>query len=310
MALQKDKKPLSIYFQEWESFLKSERNFSYHTVLAYLRDVRQFFSFLSSSLGKSLDDVDIEADVSIPYIRMFFSSLRRKGCCGRSIGRKLSSLRSFFRFLFSNGYISRDPVSLFKNPKVEKKLPVFLTEEQIERLLNLQYPNDFSGCRDRAIVEILYSTGLRVGELVSLNIDDLDLRAGMLRVIGKGRRERIAMVGRYAAKAVKEYLLFRERLAGDREPALFVNKFGKRLTARSVQNIIRKRMIEAGIWREGISVHTIRHSFATHLLNRGANLREVQELLGHKNLITTQIYTHLTVDKMRQVYDISHPHAH
>ncbi len=286
-------------------YLSLERNYSDKTVYNYALDLGDFIDFLSKDAG--INDI---SGVSPLVVRMYLSSLRRRNYSRRSISRRLAALRSFFRYLLQRDVINKSPMSAVRNPRIEKKLPLFLTEEQVEHLLSMDYGTDFKGLRDRAIIEVLYSTGARVSELVGISLYDIDISANTVRLMGKGRKERIAVLGSMARKAIDAYLPLRARLVSGDETALFVNKFGKRISVRSVETIVKQRLIQAGIWKKGLSVHSIRHSFATHLLNRGAGLRDVQEMLGHKNLITTQIYTHLTIDKMRQVYDAAHPHAH
>ncbi len=286
-------------------YLRLERNYSDKTVYNYSLDLGDFIDFLSDEVA--IKDI---SDVSPLMLRMYLSSLRRRNYSRRSISRRLAALRSFFRYLVQRQLIDRNPMSAIKNPRIEKKLPLFLTEEQVEYLLSMDYGRDFKGLRDKAIMEVLYSTGARVSELVGISLYDIDMSSNTVRLMGKGRKERIAVLGSMARKAIDAYLPLRAGVVGRDETALFVNKFGKRISPRSVETIVKQRLIQAGMWKKGLSVHSIRHSFATHLLNRGAGLRDVQEMLGHKNLMTTQIYTHLTIDKMRQVYDAAHPHAH
>ncbi len=220
----------------------------------------------------------------------------------------MACLRSFFKFLCREGHLKTNPMVGLVGPKLEKKLPIFLNEDDIGRLLDSPDPADFKGARDKAILESLYSTGIRVSELVGLNIEDVDFIGGVVRVLGKGRKERLAPIGDKALRCIKHYLEKRSSLAAAGNRALFLNKNKTRLTDRSVRNIL-EHYINVTSLRADISPHSLRHSFATHLLNRGADLRSVQELLGHANLSTTTIYTHLSTEKLKNVYDQTHPRA-
>ncbi len=296
---------LSWWKDRFLSYLRIEKNYSDRTIVSYSIDVQDFISFAEEFLHRS-------PEIEFPQvvIRAYLSFLRRKGLSSRTISRRLAGLRSFYRFLLARGVAKANPFSMYSNPKQKRPLPSFLTEEQVEKLLSQEFPSDFKGQRDKAIIETLYSTGARVSELVNISLEDLDLDEGLVRLFGKGRKERLAILGRYARRSIEAYLPFRNKVAKKGETALFLNRFGKRLSVRSIEEIVRKSLIRAGLYRPGLSVHTLRHSFATHLLNRGADLRSVQELLGHKNISTTQIYTHLTIDRLREVYDHAHPHAH
>ncbi len=286
-------------------YLSRERNYSPQTIRSYSQDIGAFLEFLGEHRGG-----DFSPHLEPLHLRLFLSWLRKKGLSGSSISRRLSGLRAFYRFLQARGVVEDNPFADQPNPRQRRRLPSFLTEEQIDQLLNVDFGDDFAGRRDRAILETIYSTGCRVSELVGMSLGDLDLDSGVVRIFGKGRKERLALLGSWARKAIGDYLTVRGKVADLTEEALFVNRFGRRLSARSVENIVKERLIQAGLWRPGLSVHSLRHSFATHMLNRGADLRTVQELLGHKNISTTQIYTHLTVDRLREVYDNAHPHAH
>jgi tyrosine recombinase XerC len=275
--------------------LEVEKNYSEHTLLNYRLDLEQFTKFFG--------DGDV---VSIDYsvLRRFLGGLREQNLKPRSVARKLSSLRSFFRYLQREKIIKSNPASLLVTPKLDKPLPHFLSEEEAITLIEGPKTDKNSDLRDKAIFETLYSTGMRVSELVGLDVDSVDFIGNIARVMGKGRKERLVPIGDTALEAVKTYI--------DKRPheskALFLNKSGGRLSARSVGNIIRKFVLQEAM-RQHVTPHMFRHSFATHLLNRGADLRAVQELLGHVNLSTTQIYTHLTTDKLKKVYDQAHPRA-
>lgn len=297
-----------------ESFLhhlERERNFSKHTIRNYRSDLVQFCQYLESSGISRPDEVD-HLD-----IRGFLSVLRRSGAETNrkrtTVARKVSALRSFFRFLIVQGTISRDPSGLIRTPRKPRKLPAFLTEKGVDLLLATINGNGFIATRDRALVETLYSTGMRVSELVGTDLPDLDFRGGCLRIRGKGRRERLGMLGQPAVASIQEYLPARiEMMLEKKAPpteALFLNaRQARRLTTRSVGRIIKGYLLEAGL-NPDLSPHSLRHSFATHILNRGANLREVQELLGHQRISSTQIYTHLGLDELRRIYRKAHPRS-
>lgn len=287
------------YIDKFIDYLKIERNASEYTIINYSGDLRDFGKFLG---GASLESVNYL------LLRRYLASMRKKNYAKRSTARKLASLRSFFRFLYREGYIKTNPASSITTPKLEKKLPLFLDTGEVIKLIEAPDEKDISGLRDRAILETLYSTGMRVGELVRLNIDNIDFISGVAKVFGKGRKERLAPIGDKALRAIRNYLTKRgiEKLTDKK--AVFLNKKGGRLTDRSVRRVVEKYIKRVSL-REGVSPHTLRHSFATHLLNRGADLRCVQELLGHANLSTTQLYTHVTTKRLKEVYEKSHPRA-
>jgi len=287
------------YIEKFIRFLEIEKNYSPHTILNYKLDLVNFKRFLGA---QELEKVDYL------FLRRYLALLKEKHLGTRTVGRRLSALRSFFRFLVRDGYLKVNPIQMLSSPKLDKHLPQFLTEEEAAKLIESAFAkaqDDEPGLRDRAILEMFYSTGMRISELVGLNIDDVDFVGGVAKVLGKGRKERIVPVGDIAAGTVRKYLDKRKKKD---EPALFLNKYGTRISARGVRYLTRKYLKAIGM-REGVSPHTLRHSFATHLLNRGADLRTVQELLGHANLSTTQIYTHLTTEKLKNVYDKAHPRA-
>jgi tyrosine recombinase XerC len=286
------------YIEKFIRYMEIEKNYSIHTVLNYKLDLKDFNKFLA---GTDLEKVDYLA------LRKYLAVLREKNLSSRSVGRRFSALRSFFRFLSREGYIKTNPILMLSSPKLDKHLPSFMTEEEVKRLIESAFAknqDDLSGLRDRAILEAFYSSGLRISELVGLNLDDVDFISGVLKIRGKGKKERIVPVGEAALTAIKKYLDRRNK----QTDAIFLNKNSRRITTRGVMDIVVKYLHLAGI-KPGVSAHTFRHSFATHLLNRGADLRTVQELLGHANLSTTQIYTHLTTERLKSVYDKAHPHA-
>ncbi|GBE04360.1 MAG TPA: tyrosine recombinase XerC [Nitrospirae bacterium] len=278
-------------------YLRAEKDVSPHTLKAYTQDLKEFDAFVDKKL-KNIDNLDI---------RTFLASLYQKNLMKSSIARKLASIRSFFKYLHREGYVRSNPAKLVSSPKVPKNLPKFLTIDEVFALVETPKGETFKPTRDRAIIELLYSCGLRVSELTSLDISDLDIKETIIRVKGKGRKERIIPIGTKAMEAIKNYLPERISLK-KKSPGLFLNNRGGRLTQRSVRRILLyySRMINL---TGNLSPHTLRHTFATHLLHEGADLRSIQELLGHSSLSTTQKYTHLDIRQLTEVYDKAHPMA-
>ncbi|MEI6832112.1 MAG: tyrosine recombinase XerC [Candidatus Omnitrophota bacterium] len=286
------------YIEKFIRYMEIEKNYSTHTILNYKLDLQNFSRFLS---GTELEKIDYL------MLRKYLAVLKEKNLGVRSVGRRLSALRSFFRFLSREGYIKTNPILMLSSPKLDKHLPSFMTEEEVYKLIESAFAKndlDLLGLRDRAILETFYSSGLRISELVGLNIDDLDVISGVVKIRGKGKKERIVPIGEAALSTIKKYLDKKKK----QTDAVFLNNNNRRITTRGVRDIVTKYLRIAGI-KPGVSAHTFRHSFATHLLNRGADLRTVQELLGHANLSTTQIYTHLTTERLKSVYDKAHPRA-
>ncbi len=294
--------------------LRVERNSSAHTIRGYRADLEQFREFLLSS-NRGIDDRT--GDVAMEKIdhlaiRAYFSHIYR-GHKKSSLARKLAAQRSFFRYLVDEGILAKSPAELVATPRQEKPLPTFLPVDEMFSLLACPEDPTIWGARDRAILETLYSSGIRVAELVGLSDGDLDFSLGVLRVYGKGRKERIVPFGEKARVALQSYLILRDQMLakrtrrGEKNP-IFLNRQGGRLTSRSVARILDKHLRRSGLMRK-ISPHTLRHSFATHLLDAGADLRAIQELLGHVSLSTTQRYTHVSTDKLMEVYDRAHPRA-
>ena len=297
------------YISRFMSYLKGEKNASPHTLRNYESDLKQFEEFLGKSQVKKIESVTHFS------IRGFLSYLKDRNCRKKSLARKLATLRSFFKYLCRENYLKSNPALYVRSPKLDKRLPKFLDLKETLALLEAPDREGLSGIRDRAILETLYSTGIRVGELVGLNLESLDFIGGVIKVYGKGRKERIVPIGQKAQSALGKYIeKRREFLKGSRkdivrdEKALFLNKWGGRLTALSIQQILEK-YIKRISFLGNISPHTLRHTCATHLLDRGADLRAVQELLGHVNLSSTQIYTHLTVERLKRIYEKAHPRA-
>lgn len=287
--------------------LRVERNASELTLKSYAEDFESFYDYLRDRTGR----IPEAAEVTTAILRGYVAYLHECQYARTTIARRLACLRTFFRYTTREGITDSNPAKALRTPRVGRKLPHFLTAEQAARLLEAPAANDPMGLRDRAILETIYSAGLRVAELVALNVADWDREANILRVMGKGRKERIAAVGRHAARALVRWLEVRvpsPNAGPDDQDALFLNRFGERLTTRSVGRMLHKHLKATGLSRI-TTPHTLRHSFATHLLDGGADLRAVQELLGHKSLTTTQIYTHVSTRRMRETYEQAHPHA-
>ncbi|MCG3197502.1 MAG: Tyrosine recombinase XerC [bacterium] len=288
----------------FESYLSGVRAASRHTLAAYRRDILQFLESLSKADRFDPDvhlvDIDLES-VDTSQIKGFLAHLRGKGLDARSVNRKLSAVKGLFRFLVLQGYLPESPAGAVKGLKQALRQPGFLPVDETARLLDgAEHP-----ARDLAILETLYASGIRVSSLVGLNVGDYNRREGTLRILAKGAKEQEAPLGEPAMDAIDAYLAERGN-PGPKEP-LFVNRFGTRLTTRSVQRMARKVGLSLGVGR--VTPHMLRHSFATHLLDSGADLRSIQELLGHNSLKTTQKYTHVTVKRLHEVYDKAHPLA-
>lgn len=290
-------------------FLSAERNASALTIKSYREDLAHLSEFLGESYG---GNVPAAGHVTTLDLRGYLAHLHQQQYAKTTIARRLAALRSFFRFGQREGWAKTNPAKPLRTPRKSRHLPHFLSTDDLGKLLEAPPAKTTPGLRDRAILETLYSAGLRVSELVGLNDGDLDLASDVLRVRGKGRRERLAPIGSYASKALRAWLA--KRVLSPREKQgqlapIFVSRLGRRLTTRSVGRLLEKYLKETGLDLR-TSPHTLRHSFATHLLDRGADIRSVQELLGHKSLVTTQIYTHLSTAALRQAYEKAHPRAH
>lgn len=289
-------------------YLHVERNASDLTVKSYREDLGVLAEYMAEARGGECPE---PGDVTVLDLRGYVAALHESGYARSTIARRLASLRSFFRFGQREGWTKTNPAKPLRNPRKGRSLPHFLSAEDLGRLFEAPPPGEPMGLRDRAILETMYSAGLRVSELVGLSDGDLDFEAGVVRVRGKGRRERLAPIGSYATRALRRWLKLR-RLDGrgpsGPEAPVFVNKFGRRLSARSVGRMLEKYLKLTGLDAR-TTPHSLRHSFATHLLDRGADIRSVQELLGHKSLVTTQIYTHVSTAALRKVYEKAHPRA-
>jgi integrase/recombinase XerC len=310
---------LHVLVERYSTFLRVEKNVSAHTLRNYLSDLWQFFSFLEKASGQAEPRAVLIEAIDQHRIHAFLSSLHREHKKS-SIGRKLSAIKSFFRFLLREGVLTQDPTLHIGSPKQEQSLPTHLTVDDMFRLLEAPSSETPAGVRDRAIVEVLYSCGLRVSELAALNWGAIDSTLEVVRVHGKGNKERIVPIGRKALDALAHYRVQVSLLVGPKkrgaiaslaasaEAPIFVNSRGGRLTTRSIARLVAGYARACGIALK-TSPHALRHSFATHLLDAGADLRAIQELLGHSSLSTTQRYTHVNLDRLMQVYDKAHPRA-
>jgi integrase/recombinase XerC len=332
--------------EEFLNYLKFERHFSPHTAKCYSADLAQFCAFLVGDVaaagghqnftgctakagsllaaegghdavaggGVAVAENTIQQklrETQTEQVKAFLAFLGTQTYSKSTIARKLATLRSFYKFCLRRGYVKTHPLATIRTPKQEKRLPKFLELDQITKLLSTPDDNTLLGGRDRAMLEVLFSTGVRVSELVDLNFGDVEYEGRTIRVRGKGKKQRTTPIGPTALAAVQKYLQLRRsdaRSANFDQQALFVNKHGRRLSTRSVRRKLDKYLLQAGL-DPSISPHTLRHSFATHMLANGADLRSVQELLGHQSISTTQIYTHLTTPRLKQAYDDAHPRA-
>ena len=294
---------MKLELSEFLDYLRYERNASAHTIAGYRRDLRQFIAYVEER-GSSLRKIDNV------LIRGFMAQLHERKLKKSSSARKLAAIRSFFRFGVKKKWIAENPAKMVATPKQEKHVPSFLSEQEMAGFLEVPDSGKPLELRDRAILELLYASGIRVSELVGINLEDASLRERLIRVRGKGKKERLVPFGRVACEHLEAYLGVRPELAQDRvgETAFFLNYQGRRITSRSVERIVDKYIRLTAIKRR-ISPHSLRHSFASHLLGRGADLRVIQELLGHESLATTQKYTHLNLGQLMDVYHKSHPRS-
>ncbi|MFH1096777.1 MAG: tyrosine recombinase XerC [Candidatus Desantisbacteria bacterium] len=292
-----------LYLTEFLSYIELEKNYSSHTIAGYKNDLLSCAEFLENNnleLGRG--------ELDHHWLRRYLGELQQKQYSRKTIARRLAALRTYFRFMCREKYCQTNPARALRTPKLEMRIPKFLYPEEMTTLIDAPVTDNTLGLRDKAILESLYSSGMRVSELVSLNIMDIEFEAGMARVMGKGRKERLVPLGSYALSAIREYFDIRDKLLqGKQESAIFLNHRGKRITDRGVRLLIHKITQLQGF--NDVSPHTMRHTFATHMLNNGADLRIVQELLGHVSLSTTQIYTHVTKERLKTVYNKAHPRA-
>ncbi len=292
------------YISEFLLHLSKERNYSARTIEGYELSLRQFAEFLQREFPDGLDN---PKNVDVIVLQAYIAGMMDGGYSIYSVHTKVAALRSFFKFLFRNGAVDMNPARLLRLPRLPKKLPSFLDFAQINEALQLPDANKPAGIRDIAILELLYATGMRRNELVNLNIENIDFDIMAVKVFGKGSKERIIPFGDAAKSALEEYISAArpKMLKSDDEKALFLNKFGKRLSPLSINNIVKKYLSKVTDGKR--SPHTLRHTFATHLLEMGADITSVKELLGHESIGTTQIYTHTTIEYLRDVYRKAHP---
>ena len=283
-------------------YLKYERNYSNNTIIAYENNIRGFLSYCKIKNVKNMNEVNYQ------FIRGYISYLYKQKYQAKSITRILSALRSFFKYLKREEKISTNPLDLITSPKVEKKLPKYLTINDVEKILNAPDMSNKIGIRDAFILELLYVTVIRVSELTNIKLNDISIVEKKIKIMGKGSKERIVYYGTRCQELLNKYLNIRNDFLKQANDYLVLSNTGKQISAREIRNIINRLKVKAGI-DINISPHTFRHTFATHMLNEGADLRSVQELLGHENLSTTTIYTHLTNEKLRRTYLSTHPRA-
>ena len=296
--------PVSYYSDRFLNYLSIEKNYSRHTLVNYKIDLTELEQFLcDDKTSRRPATIEIK-DIDYFVLRKFLGVLSERNLSKRTLSRKISTLKSFFKFLVREGEIKNNPAASLIYPRLDKPLPKFLTENDINAIFSINFGEDMAGYRDKAIFEFLYSTGARVSEAVSLKMTDVDIIGGIVKVKGKGKKERLLPLGELAVQSIKKYL--DKRI--DNNQALFINRRGGTLTDRGVRSIM-DRVIKKAAIAFKVSPHIFRHSFATHILSRGADLRSVQELLGHSSIATTQVYTHMTIDVLKKVYEKAHPRA-
>ena len=284
--------------KEYLDYLEFERKYSLYTVDNYDKDITAFKEFLISKKISHFNKVDFK------IVRDYMVNLYNKKYNNKTICRHISSLRNFYKFLLSNNYVSNNPFELVSNPKLEKKLPNFLYYNDLEKILEVPNEEEKLGIRDELIIELLYATGVRVSELVNIKVSDIDFKEKQIRIFGKGKKERIVLFGDKSLELLNKYLAEKE----SDSKYLILNNRGAKITERGIRLILDKNVKKSGI-KSHVTPHTMRHTFATHMLNEGANLLTVQELLGHENLATTQVYTHVSNERLRNVYLNAHPRA-
>ncbi len=297
--------------EKYLKYLKIEKNASRHTIISYENDLNQFTEFIESE-SENNEAIEPES-IDRLSIRLWLGHLSEQGMARNSIARKVASIRSFFKYCFKRGYITKNPAHLLIVPKKEKRLPATIQSEDINRMMELADGDTPAEKQNRAILELFYSTGIRLSELTELNVKDLNFKQKQIHVTGKGNKQRIIPLGSHALNACKSHLETREQLFGkntepDDRQSLFISPTGKRSYPRMIQRIV-KNYFELATESSKKSPHVLRHSFATHLLDAGADIRMIKELLGHANLSATQVYTHTSVERLKKVYDNAHPRA-
>tara|TARA_B100000029_G_scaffold461780_1_gene493790 strand:+ start:1066 stop:1968 length:903 start_codon:yes stop_codon:yes gene_type:complete len=288
------------------SFIKDEKKFSSHTIRSYKVDLSEFKDFLFQyDVSLSFKDIDKSA------IQFFIQSVSKKGCADKTLQRKVSSIKSFFRYLVEHKNLGYNISDLIQVPKASKKLPNILSKKEIKKLMSLPDLSQYAGIRDRSVLEIFYSTGVRISELINIKISNIQLDKKLIKVIGKGRKERYVIIGKEALNSLINYLKIRERITDENNHFLYPslkNNINSHISEKTIYNMV-KKYLKVVSKNEKLSPHSLRHSFATHLLENGADLMSVKDLLGHKDLSSTQIYTHVSIEKIKKVYKDSHPHA-
>lgn len=302
------KSAIAKYFR----YLKIERNASPHTITSYKNDLSQFLEFCSRHFN--VDEIDVKTDsIDRLTIRLWLGELSEESLAKSTIARKVASIRSFFKYAFKRGFVEKNPAHLLIVPKKDKPLPKTATPEDLNRMMELAEGNNPRSSQDRAILELFYSTGIRLSELVGLNTADVNVELKQIKVTGKGAKQRIVPVGSQSLKTLIDHLssrrqLFGKRTDNDAKKALFIAASGQRIYPRAVQRMVKDYLMRASEVTQK-SPHVLRHSFATHLLDKGADIRVIKELLGHANLAATQVYTHTSVERLKNVYDLAHPRA-
>ena len=292
--------------KEFISFIKNERSFSKHTIRSYDFDLVEFSNFLNA-YDKNLNFTDIDRSA----IQFFIQKLSKKGLSDKTLQRKVSSIKSFYRFLIENSHVKINVSDLIPIPKSSKLLPNVLSKEEASDLMRQPDLDTFEGIRDKSILEIFYSTGVRISELININIHDIDLEKKLIKVIGKGKKERYVIIGKEALNSLNDYLKIRGKISDENNSFLYTSIIKSRLShisEKKVYNIVKGYLMMISK-NEKLSPHSLRHSFATHLLDNGADLMAVKDLLGHKDLSSTQVYTHVSIKKMKKAYQNAHPHA-
>ncbi len=293
-------------------YLNIERNASEHTITSYQNDLNSFLSFLAEETRKPEDDIRID-EVNRLLIRLWLGELTEQGYAKSSLARKVAAIRSFFKFCFKRGHIDKNPTHLLVVPKKDKRLPKTVNEEDLQRMMDLVEDEHPSGRQHKAILELFYSTGIRLSELVTLNLDQVNPDQKQIKVLGKGNKQRIVPIGGQALKAINDHLetrpqLFGKRTDADARKAVFLATGGQRIYPKAVQRLVEDYLKRTSEVTQK-SPHVLRHSFATHMLDRGADIRVIKEFLGHANLAATQIYTHTSVERLKNVYETAHPRA-
>ena len=290
--------------EQFINYIEIEKHYSFYTVKNYELDLESFYDFLNKENITNIKDIDFKV------IRLYLTVMYEKKYSKKTISRNISSLRSFFKYLIKHEHIKTNPMLLISNPKQDHKLPNFLYYNDLEKILEIPDTNTPLGHRDALIIELFYSTGIRVSEIINIKLNDIDYSKNRIKILGKGNKERYVLYGDVCSKLLNSYINEKRNIIlGDKHNEyLFINHLGNKLTSRGVEYILSK-IIKQSDLKTKISPHTLRHTFATHMLNEGADLKSVQELLGHENLKTTQIYTHVSNERLREVYLHSHPRA-